>query len=100
MRSLIRAATAATTFLAAAGVPAAAHQAVPATVKIAFVNTQAIFQNAPGRAEAEAQFDREMTTLREQMKRMDDSLNTMLGDYQKTATRLDSLTRTRRETAL
>ena len=100
MRSLIRAATVATTFVAAASLPAAAQQATPAPVKIAFVNTQAIFQNAPGRAEAEAQFDREMTTLREQMKRMDDSLNAMVTAYQQSATKLDSATRARRETAI
>jgi outer membrane protein len=97
---MIRAALVATTMVAAAAVPAAAQQAAPSAMKIAYVNTQAIFQSAPGRAEAEAQFEKERNTLGEQVKRMDDSLNAMVADYQKSAARLDSATRTRRETAI
>lgn len=97
---MIRAALVATTMVAAAAVPAAAQQAAPSAMKIAYVNTQAIFQSAPGRAEAEAQFEKERNTLGEQVKRMDDSLNAMVADYQKSASRLDSATRTRRETAI
>jgi outer membrane protein len=100
MRSHIRAAAVATGFLAVALVPAAAQQASPAALRIAYVNTQAIFQAAPGRAEAEAQFEKEMGTLREQVQRMEDSLNTLVSDYQKSASRLDSATRVRRETAI
>jgi outer membrane protein len=100
MRAFIRAAAVATTVVAAVATPAAAQQAAPAGVKIAFVNTQVIFEAAPGRAEAEAQFEKEMNTMREQVKRMDDSLNAMVGDYQKNVARLDSATRTRRETAI
>jgi outer membrane protein len=100
MRAMIRAAMVATTMVAAAGMPAAAQQAAPAATKLAYVNTQAIFQSAPGRAEAEAQFEKERATFGEQVKRMDDSLNTMVADYQKSAARLDSATRTRRETAI
>jgi outer membrane protein len=100
MRSHIRAAAVATAFLAAAFLPAAVQQAGQAGLRIAYVNTQAIFQAAPGRAEAEAQFEKEMGTLREQVQRMEDSLNTMVSDYQKSASRLDSATRVRRETAI
>jgi outer membrane protein len=100
MRSHIRAAVVATGVLAFAFPPAAAQQASPGTMKIAYVNTQAIFQAAPGRAEAEAQFEKEMGTLRDQVQRMEDSLNTLVSDYQKSAARLDSTTRVRRETAI
>jgi outer membrane protein len=101
MRAFIRAAAVATTFVAAAALPTAAQQPNTAPgIKIAFVNTQAIFENAPGRAEAEAQFEKEMNALREQVKRMDDSLNAMVGDYQKAMSGLDSATRSRRETAI
>jgi outer membrane protein len=100
MRSMIRAALVATTMVAAGAIPAAAQQPATPSVKIAYVNTQVIFQNAPGRAEAESQFEREAGTFREQVKRMDDSLNTMLTDYQKNASKLDSTTRVRRETAI
>jgi outer membrane protein len=101
MRSMIRAAVVATTMVAAGAIPAIAQQpATPAPVRIAYVNTQAIFQSAPGRAEAESQFEREAGVFREQVKRMDDSLNTMVSDYQKNVTKLDSTTRARRETAI
>jgi outer membrane protein len=100
MRPLTRAAAAATALLAALVLPAAAQQSSAAGPKIAYVNTQAIFQAAPGRAEAEAQFEREMNTLRQQVQRMEDSLNTMVSDYQKAASGLDSATRARRETAI
>ena len=100
MRTMIRAALVATTMVAAGAVPAIAQQATSPSTKIAYVNTQAIFQSAPGRAEAEAQFEREANTFREQVKRMDDSLNTMVSTYQKDAARLDTATRARRETAI
>ncbi|MFN2565925.1 MAG: OmpH family outer membrane protein [Gemmatimonadaceae bacterium] len=101
MRATIRAALVATTLVAAAATPALAQQGgPPAGVKIAYVNTQSIFQSAPGRAEAEAQFERETNSFREQVKRMDDSLNVMVSDYQKNVARLDSATRTRRETTI
>jgi outer membrane protein len=97
---MMRAAMVATTMVAAATGPAVAQQATPAAARIAYVNTQAIFQSAPGRAEAEAQFEREANTFREQVKRMDDSLNTLVSSYQKDAARLDTATRSRRETAI
>jgi len=100
MRAMIRAAVVATMVVAASGVSAAAQQATSPAIKIAYVNTQAIFQAAPGRAEAEAQFEKERNTFGEQVKRMDDSLNAMVADYQKGAARLDSATRVRRETAI
>jgi outer membrane protein len=100
MRTMIRAAMVATTLVAAGAVPALGQQATPAAAKMAYVNTQAIFQAAPGRAEAEAQFEREANTFREQVKRMDDSLNTLVSAYQKEAARLDTATRVRRETAI
>jgi outer membrane protein len=101
MGLFIRAAAVATTVMTAAVLPAAAQQPASApALRIAYVNTQAIFDAAPGRAEAEAQFEKEMGALREQVKRMDDSLNAMVGDYQKNAARLDSATRSRRETAI
>ena len=97
---MTRAALVATTMVSAGAIPALAQQATPGSAKIAYVNTQTIFQAAPGRAEAEAQFEREANTFREQVKRMDDSLNTLVSAYQKEAARLDTSTRVRRETAI
>ncbi len=42
--------------------------------KFAFINSQALVASAPGRAEAEAQFEKEMETLRSQVQKMQDSL--------------------------
>jgi outer membrane protein len=101
MRPFIRATAVATALVAAGAVPATAQQAgATPGLKIAYVNTQAIFQAAPGRAEAESQFEKEMNTLRQQVQRMEDSLNTMVSEYQKAASGLDSATRARRETAI
>jgi outer membrane protein len=100
MRAMIRAAVVATTIVAAAGAPAAAQQSAAPATKLAYVNTQAIFQSAPGRAEAEAQFEKERNVFGEQVKRMDDSLNTLVSSYQRDAAKLDSATRVRRETAI
>ena len=100
MRTMTRAALVATTMVSAGAIPALAQQATPGSAKIAYVSTQTIFQAAPGRAEAEAQFEREANTFREQVKRMDDSLNTLVSAYQKEAARLDTSTRVRRETAI
>ena len=47
------------------------------TQKFAFVNSQAILSNAPGRAEAEATFEKEMAGVRTQLQKLQDSVNTM-----------------------
>jgi outer membrane protein len=45
--------------------------------KVAFVNSQALLQNAPGRGEAEATFEKEMVGIRAQLTRLQDSLTAM-----------------------
>lgn len=45
--------------------------------KFAFVNSQALLQNAPGRADAEATFEKEMTGIRTQLAKLQDSLQAM-----------------------
>ena len=51
--------------------------------KIAYITSSALLEQAPGRAEAEAQFDKETGAYREQIKRMSDSLNTMVSAFEK-----------------
>jgi len=46
--------------------------------KIGYIRSSAILDQAPGRAEAEAQFDKETSGYRDQIKRMSDSLNAMV----------------------
>ena len=62
------------------GTAAAAAQT---PVKIGYIKSQTILANAPGRAAAETQFEKEMTTYRAQVQRMGDSLNTLIADYNK-----------------
>lgn len=80
MRSVIRATFGA---LAFAAVPTLSAAAQSAPTKIAYINSQAILQQAPGRAEAEAKFDHEMSTYRAQVQSLNDSLNKMIDEYKK-----------------
>jgi outer membrane protein len=45
--------------------------------KFAFINSQALLQNAPGRADAEAAFEKEMVGIRAQLSKLQDSLTNM-----------------------
>jgi outer membrane protein len=90
MRALLRAAPVALALLAALSLPARAQG-----IKVAYVKTSVLLDQAPGLAEAEAQFDKETGTYRDQIKRMSDSLNAMIADFQK---RSASLTAAARET--
>ena len=90
MRALFRAAPIALALLTALSLPARAQG-----VKVAYVQTSVLLEQAPGRAEAEAQFEKETGTYRDQIKRMSDSLNAMIADFQKRST---GLTATARET--
>jgi outer membrane protein len=45
--------------------------------KIAFVNSQQILASAPGRAEAEAQFEKEMVPIKDKLAKLQDSLQAM-----------------------
>ena len=54
-----------------------------AAPKIVYVNSQKIIAQAPGRADAEAQFQKEMDQYKAQVQQMGDSLQTAVADYQK-----------------
>ena len=104
MRSLFRAApTAAAALLLMAAVATAGRAQTPSsTSKIAFVNTAALLDNAPGRAEAESTFSKETKGYSDQLKKMSDSLNLMISNYQKaeptlSATAKESRTKTIRD---
>jgi Skp family chaperone for outer membrane proteins len=51
--------------------------------KIGFIRSSVLLDQAPGRAEAEAQFDKETAGYRDQIKRMTDSLDAMVASFQK-----------------
>ena len=85
MRSFLHAAYATVAALVLlTGAPRLAKaQQTPASFKIAFVNTGALIESAPGRAEAESTFAKETNTYRDQLKKMSDSLNAMIAGFQK-----------------
>ena len=69
-------------------------------VKIGYINSALLLQQAPGRAEAEAQFDKEVGVYRQQIQRMDDSLKTMMAAFDRDAPKLDSTTREARRNTI
>src|SRR6266542_2671111 len=75
----------------------AAAQAVP---KFGYVNSAAILSQAPGRAEAEAQFNTEVKAYQAQLQRMSDSLQLLASTFDKEAAKLDSVTRETRATSI
>jgi outer membrane protein len=102
MRVLFRASsTALAMSLMLAGAAGAQGSPAPAgTGKIGYINSAVILQQAPGRAEAEAQFDREVGVYRQQIQRMDDSLKTLMAAFDRDAPKLDSVTRETRRTTI
>jgi Outer membrane protein len=95
MRSTLSAALLAVTTLVIAAAPARAQ-----TLKLGYINSAQILAQAPGRAEAEAQFDKEVVAYRAQLQRMNDSLNALATAFDKDAPKLDSATRDRRGAAV
>lgn len=55
----------------------------PAAVKIAFLRSQAVVEQAPGRADAEAVFRKEVEGYRSQLEKMGDTLQKMIAEYRK-----------------
>lgn len=97
MRSFLRTASTTLAMLTlTAALPHAARAQQPASgFKIAFVNMRDLLDNAPGRVQAESTFARETRGFDDQLKKMSDSLNTMISVYQKQEA---SLTATQKET--
>jgi outer membrane protein len=88
MRALFRAAPVALTLLTFMALPAHAQGS-----KVAYVQTSLLLDQAPGRAEAESQFEKETGTYRDQIKRMSDSLDAMVSGFQKRQASLTAATR-------
>jgi outer membrane protein len=81
MRSMLRAASVALVLPILAGVAQA--QGASTSLKIAYVNTQALMEAAPGRAAAEAVLQKEGDGYRAQINKMQDSINNLMAKYQK-----------------
>jgi len=98
MRSFLRTACATLAvlmFTVAITRTAPAQQPAQSSFRIAFVNTNVLLDNAPGRVEAESTFAKETRSYGDQLKKMSDSLNTLFTSYQKAE---PSLTAVQRET--
>jgi outer membrane protein len=94
MRSYIRAATAIVALtISTSGLLSAQGTAQ----KIVYVNSQKIIAQAPGRADAEAQFQKEMDQYKAQVQRMGDTLQTQIADYQKNEATMTPAARTAKE---
>jgi outer membrane protein len=102
MRVLLRASSIALfTSLIVAGTGAAqAPQGTATPAKIGYINSAALLAQAPGRAEAEAQFDREVGAYRQQIQRMDDSLKTLVAAFDRDAAKMDSVAREAQHTSI
>jgi len=104
MRMLLRASVIALAtsliFAGSSAAQATAASSGPAPTKIGYINSQAILAQAPGRAEAEAQFDKEVGVYRQQIQRMDDSLKTLMATFDRDAPKLDSATREARRVSI
>jgi outer membrane protein len=78
MRSFFRAAPVALALVAVLSGGASAQGQ-----KHAYIQSSVLLDQAPGRAEAEKQFDSETSVYRDQIKRMSDSLNAMVAAFEK-----------------
>jgi len=61
--------------------------------KLAYIRSSLLLDQAPGRAEAEAQFEKETSGFRDQIKRMSDSLNAMVATFEKSQASLSATAR-------
>lgn len=68
--------------------------------KIGFIRSSVLLDQAPGKAEAEAQFDKETAGYRDQIKRMSDSLDAMVASFQKAQASMSATTRDARQKEL
>lgn len=85
---------------AAAGLGLLATGAAAQAPKIAYIDSRKIIAEAPGAKEAQATFDREMQGYQGQLKLMEDSLKTLMDDYQQKSVTLSPEAKKQREDAI
>ena len=89
MRSFVRAASIALVLIAAAGGAAAAQGGQ----KIGYIRSSVLLDQAPGRVEAQQQFEKETAPYGDEIKRMRDSLDAMYASFQKAQATLSATAR-------
>ena len=71
--------------------------AAPPPLRLAFINSQLILANTPGRAEAESLFTREMAGYRAEVAGLQSRLDSAVAEYQRTSVALTPAARQARE---
>ena len=103
MRSFLRIACATLavfTPLLGFSIGAQAQSSTTSQFRIAFVNTAILLDNAPGRSQAESTYARETRGYTDQLKKMNDSLNTLFTAYQKAEPTLTAAQKETRQKAM
>jgi outer membrane protein len=72
----------------------------PVAQRMAYVNTQVIFEGVPGRTDAQAQFEKEMTATRSMVQKLQDSLQALQAAYAKEEATLTAAQKEVRQRAL
>jgi outer membrane protein len=96
MRVIVGSAVALLAFGALAA-PAAAQQQ---TLRLGYINSARIMDSAPGRVEAEAQFERELAPYRQQIQQMETELRNLAEAYQREQASLTPQVRQQRQQAI
>lgn len=69
-------------------------------LKIAYVNSAEIYEEAPGAQAAQTRFEQEMTTYRQEVQRLGEELQTMIASYEQQQMTLSAEVRQAREAAI
>lgn len=78
-------------------VSASAAQAQAVALKIGYINSAAILEQAPGAREASAAFDQYLQSSQAEVQRMSQELETLVADYQRQQLMLSASAKTQRE---
>lgn len=83
--------------LAAGVAPARAQTAPAAALKVGYINSAVLLEEAPGAKEASEQFDRELQGMYAEMERMSAELQELVESYQRQQMMLSAAAKTQRE---
>lgn len=97
MVRLSRAVPATAVVLAALATSATAQQPQAAVPRLAWINSQVVLANTPGRADAESLFAREMAGYRTEVQRLSQQVDSAMGEYQRTNVALTPAARQQKE---
>jgi outer membrane protein len=99
MSAILRALVGAATVLVVSHAAPLSAQSAPAQ-RFAYVDTRLILEQAPGRAEAEAQLQKEAVVWDLEIKKMQDQMNTMISTFQKGSAAMSAAERDKQTKAI